>query len=65
MPTYIVPGENKEERIKYAQWIFRGNHHIKSIQELFKKGNSWVEVNFDCEFSRDTAMERIKEKEGE
>ena len=62
---YIVLGKNKEERVKYAQWIFRDNYHIKSIQEVFKNRNSWVEVNFDCEFSRDAVIERIKKKEGE
>jgi hypothetical protein len=65
MPAYAMPGANKEERLKYTQWILRGNHHIKTIKEVFKNGNSWIEVDFDCEFSRDAAMDRIKEKEGD
>ena len=65
MPAYILPGESSEERIKYVQWILGKNHHIKAIKEVFKKGNNWVEVDFDCEHSHDIAMNRIQEKEGE
>jgi hypothetical protein len=65
MPTYALPGETKEERVKYVQWILGKNHHIKTVKEVFKKGNNWIEVDFDCEFSRDMAMNRIREKEGD
>jgi len=65
MPAYILPGESSDERIKYVQWILDKNHHIKAIKEVFKNRNNWVEVDFDCEYSRDTAMNRIQEKEGE
>jgi hypothetical protein len=41
------------------------NHHIKTVKEVFKNGNNWIEVDFDCEHSRDAAMDRIKRKEGE
>jgi hypothetical protein len=65
MPTYALPGEVKEERIKYVQWIIGNNHHIKTVREVFKNGNNWIEVDFDCEHSRDAAMDRIRRKEGE
>src|SRR5690349_17769683 len=39
--------------------------HIKSVQEVFVNGNSWVEIDFDCEFSRDEAIKRIQKKEGD
>jgi hypothetical protein len=65
MLTYALPGESKEERIKYVQWILGKNHHIKTVKEVFKNGNNWIEVDFDCEHSRDAAMDRIKRKEGE
>jgi len=65
MPTYAVPGDTKEDREKFVKWILGENQHVKMIQEVFKKGNSWIEVNFDCEYSRDAAMDRIKEKEGD
>src|SRR5690349_18394176 len=38
--------------------------HIKSVQEVFVNGNSWVEIDFDCEFSRGEAIKRIQKKEG-
>jgi hypothetical protein len=47
------------------KWVLRGNEHIKTIEEEFQNGNSWVVVNFDCEYSRRTLSERIKEKEGD
>ena len=65
MPTYALPGESKEERVKYVQWILGNNHHIKTIKEVFKNGNNWIEADFDCEHSRDAAMDRIKKKEEE
>jgi hypothetical protein len=64
-PTYILLGETKEERIKYVRWILGENKHIRTIKEAFKKGNNWIEVDFDCEHSRDEAIKRINRKEGE
>jgi hypothetical protein len=65
MLTYALSDESKEERVKYVQWILGNNHHIKTIKEVFKNGNNWIEADFDCEHSRDAAMDRIKKKEGE
>src|ERR1043165_2937566 len=65
IPSFKVPGETKEYRINYMKWVLRGNKHIKSIEEEFQKGNSWVVVDFDCEYSRRTLSELIKKKEGD
>ena len=65
MPTYALPGEAKEERIKYVQWIIGNNHYIKTVREVFKNRNNWIEVDFDYEHSRDAAMDRIRKKEDE
>ena len=40
MPTYALPGETKEERVNYVQWILGKNHHIKTVKEVFKNGNN-------------------------
>ena len=65
MPTYILLEEVKKERIKYVQSIIENNYHIKTVKEVFKNENNQIEVDFDCEHSRDAAMDRIKRKEDE
>ena len=35
-----VPGDNKEYRVNYMKWVFRGNAHVKSIKEDFINRNS-------------------------
>src|SRR6185436_3501783 len=41
------------------------NTHVKSIKEAFKRGNLWVEVVFDCKYSREEAIQRISKKESD
>src|ERR1043165_4202887 len=65
IPSFKVPGETKEYQINYIKWVLRGNKHIKSIEKEFQKSNSWVIVDFDCEYRRRTLSELIKKKEGD
>ena len=65
IPTCKIPGDTKEYRMNYMKWVFRGNNHIKSIEEDFINRNSWIVVDFDCEHSRRTLSEWVMKKEGE
>jgi len=63
IPAYKVLRETKEERIKFIRWSLKDNTHVKDINEVFKRGNLWVEVVFDCNYGRDEAIQRINRKE--
>ena len=58
-----MPGKTKEERIKFISWSLKNNEHVKNIREVFKRGNLWIEVDFDCKYDRSEAIHRINKKE--
>lgn len=63
--AYNVSGKMKEERISFIKWSLKDSDHVKDVKEVFKRGNTWIEVNFDCEYGRDEAIRRISKKEGD
>jgi hypothetical protein len=63
--AYNVLENTKEERIKFIRWSLRNNIHVKDVKETFKRGNLWVEVDFDCEYGRNDAIQRISKKESD
>jgi len=63
--AYEVPGETKEERIKFIRWSLKDNTYVKDIDEVFKRGNLWIEVVFDCNYGRNEAIQRINRKESD
>jgi hypothetical protein len=63
--AYTVPGETKEERIKFVKGTLHKNEHIKGIEELFSKSNSWIVITFDCRKGKEEMKERILKKEVE
>jgi hypothetical protein len=65
IPAHNVPGKTKEERLKFIRWSLRNNVHVKDVKEVFKRGNLWVEVDFDCEYGRNEAVQRISKKEND
>ena len=65
IPAYNVPGKTKEERVKFIRWSLRNNIHIKDVKEVFKRGNLWVKVDFDCEYGKNEAVQRISKKEND
>jgi hypothetical protein len=65
IPAHNVPGKTKEERMKFIRWSLRNNAHIKDVREVFKRGNLWIEVDFDCEYGRNAAIQRISKKESD
>ena len=60
-----MPGKTKEERVNFVKWSLHNNEHVKEIKEVFKRGNTWIEVNFDCEYGRDEAVRRISKKDSD
>jgi hypothetical protein len=58
-----VPGETKEIREKVVSFILHGNEHIKKIEEVFRNGNTWINIEFDCEKGRNLAVEKAEKKE--
>src|ERR1043165_1312260 len=65
IPAHNVPGKTKEERIKFINWSLKNNEHVKDIREVFKRGNLWIEVDFNCEYGRSKAIYRINKKESD
>jgi hypothetical protein len=65
IPTYSVPGETEEERIRYVEFALAGNKHLKDIRHRFKRSNLWIEVEFDCKYGREEAIQRTNKKNGE
>ena len=63
--SWKVPGDSKEYRVNYMKWVCRGNEHIKTIEEKFINGNSWIVIDFDCELSREMLSKWLIEKEGD
>src|SRR6185295_5242325 len=63
--AHNVPGKTEEERTKFIKWSLKNNKHIKNIQENFKRGNLWIEVEFDCEYGRNEAIQKISRKESD
>ena len=64
-PAFKVPGDSPEERTKNMEGMLNKDKHIKLVQEVFSNGNSWIEIEFDCEFGREEAIKRIQKKEGD
>jgi len=60
--AYNVLGGTKLERTGMIKWMLNTNRHITKIEEVFVKGNSWIEVSFDCKRGREKAINRIKRK---
>jgi hypothetical protein len=65
IPAHNVPGKTEEERVKFIKWSLKDNEHVKNIKETFKRGNVWIEVDFDCEFGRNEAIQKISKKESD
>ena len=65
IPAHNVPGKTKEERTQFIRWSLRDNTHVKDVKEVFKRGNLWIEVDFDCEYGRSKAIQRISKKESD
>src|ERR1043165_6992481 len=65
IPVHNVPGSTKEEYIKFITWSLKNNEHVKEIKEVFKRGNLWMEVEFDCEYGRNEAIKKISKKESD
>jgi len=65
IPAYNVPGSTEEERIKFIEWSLKNNEHVKEVREVFKRGNLWIEVSFDCNYGRSEAIQKISRKESD
>src|SRR6185436_19425095 len=65
IPAHNVPGETSEEHTKFVKWSLKDNEHVKGIREVFKRGNLWIEAEFDCEYGREEAIQRIRKKESD
>jgi hypothetical protein len=57
-----LPGNNREERIKFVKGTLPKNKHISRVEECFTKGNNWIIINFDCLKGVNLLKERIKVK---
>jgi hypothetical protein len=58
-----LPGETKEERIKFVEGTLYRSKHISKIEECFYKGNTWIEISFDCLKGVEILKEKLKKKE--
>ncbi len=61
--SVVLPGNTKEERIKFVEGTIYKNKHISKIEEYFIRGNAWVIISFDCHKRLEILKERIREKE--
>jgi hypothetical protein len=59
----ILPGESKEERIKFVEGTLYKSKHICKIEELFYKGNTWIEISFDCLKGAEILKNKLETKE--
>jgi len=59
----VIPGNTKEERIKFVEGTIYKNKHISKIEEYFIRGNAWIIISFDCRKGLEILKERIREKE--
>jgi hypothetical protein len=58
-----LPGETKEERIKFVEGTLYRSKHISKIEECFYKGNTWIEISFDCLKGIEILKKKLKKKE--
>lgn len=63
IPIYIIPGSTAKDRTELVEWVLRDSTHVMEINEVFKRGNAWVEIVFDCKEGREEAIERTERKE--
>src|SRR5205807_2463327 len=61
--AFTVPGETKEERIKFVKGTLYRSSHIKKIEECFYKSNFWIVITFDCLKGLEEVKARIAKKE--
>src|SRR5437868_5586862 len=61
--SVVLPGNTKEERIKFVEGTIYKNEHISKIEEYFIRGNAWIIISFDCCKGLEILKERIREKE--
>ena len=57
-----LPGENREERIKFVRGTLHKSNHITKIEENFIKGNLWIVISFDCQKGIDILKEKLERK---
>src|SRR5437868_1666151 len=60
-----LPGESREERIKFVRGTIYRSNHISKIEECFIKGNTWVVISFDCLKGIELLKERLNKKKSE
>jgi hypothetical protein len=57
-----LPGDTKEERVKFVKGTLPKNNHISKIEEQFIKGNAWITISLDCQKGFNLLKERINKK---
>ena len=58
-----LPGNSKEERIRFVEGTIYRSKHISKIKECFAKGNAWIVISFDCLKGLEILKKKLKKKE--
>jgi hypothetical protein len=59
----LLPGDTKEERLKFVKGTLYKSSHITKIEECFTKGNPWMVISLDCRKGVEILKEKLKKKE--
>jgi hypothetical protein len=59
----LLPGNTKEERLKFVKGTLYKSSHIIKIEECFAKGNPWIVISMDCLKGVEILKEKLKRKE--
>jgi hypothetical protein len=59
----LLPGETKEERLKFVKGTLYRSSHITNIEEGFAKGNPWIVISLDCLKGVEILKAKLKSKE--
>ena len=58
-----LPGNSKEEHIRFVEGTIYRSKHISKIKECFAKGNAWIVISFDCLKRLEILKKKLEKKE--